>query len=79
MKNLKNKKSKEKNIDNVNILDVALILGYVIVIPLVAGVLLGNWLDEKFSSRPVFLLVSVLVAIIFSSIFLVVKLKKYLK
>jgi len=79
MKNLKNKKSKEKNIDNVNILDVALILGYVIVIPLVAGVLLGNWLDEKFSSRPVFLLVLVLVAIIFSSIFLVVKLKKYLK
>ncbi len=79
MKNFKKEKKNRENNEQVNILDIALILGYVIVIPLIAGVLLGNWLDEKFNLKPLFLLTSVLVAIIFSSIFLVIKLKKYLK
>ncbi|MEA3273495.1 MAG: AtpZ/AtpI family protein [Patescibacteria group bacterium] len=77
MKISNNKKKTEDKLGEIGISEVAFILGYVIVIPLVGAVVLGRWLDNRFNSEPFLLLLLVLLAIIFSSIFLVVKLRKY--
>jgi F0F1-type ATP synthase assembly protein I len=76
MKTIHNSNNKKKDeAKEIGFLEVAFILGYVIVIPLVGAVVLGRWLDNKFNSEPFLLLLLMLLAIIFSSIFLVVKLK----
>lgn len=77
MKIPNNKEKAEDKLGEMGILEVAFILGYVIVIPLVGAVVLGKWLDGKFNSEPFLLLLLTLLAIVFSSIFLVVKLRKY--
>jgi F0F1-type ATP synthase assembly protein I len=39
-------------------------IGFYIGICIVVGVLGGNWLDQKFNARPIFLLVGVVLALI---------------
>lgn len=48
-------------------LSIAWELGYMIAIPLVALTLGGRFLDKKFDTSPLFLLVGVVVSIIFST------------
>ena len=69
---MKNGEQKE-----VRALEIAFTLGYTIVTPLVAGVLLGAWLDKKFQTHPLLLLACILASIFLSSALLVVKVRKY--
>lgn len=53
--------------------------GYTITIPLIALVLAGRFLDKKFDSSPLLLLTGIVLSMIFSSIVLLVKVKKVMK
>ncbi len=53
--------------------------GYTITIPLVALVLAGRFLDKKFNSSPLLLLIGIVLSIIISSIVLLVKVKRIIE
>ncbi len=57
-------------------LNLAWELGYVIAIPLVCLALLGRWLDHRWGSSPVMILVGVVVAFIITSVWLSTKIKE---
>lgn len=57
-------------------LNLAWELGYVIALPLVGLALLGRWLDRRWESSPLMLLVGVVVAFIITSIWLFIKIKE---
>jgi len=59
-------------------LEIAFTLGYVIVLPLVGGTILGAYLDKKFGTGPLLLFIGVIAAIALSSTLLVAKFKKYI-
>lgn len=67
------KKEEKKQINSQwSVFSLAMELGYLIAIPLVAMALLGRFLDKKFDSSPWFLLAGVCIAII-STTYLVYK------
>lgn len=51
-------------------------LGYTVTIPLVILALVGRFLDKKFNSSPLFLLVGIVLSMIISSAALFIKMKK---
>lgn len=77
MKTIRKVQEKTDKIKEINALEIAFTLGYVIVIPLVGGVFLGNWLDKKLNTAPIALLFLALVAIALSCFLLVGKFKRY--
>ncbi len=54
-------------------------LGYVIALPLVIFALVGRWLDHRWGTSPLMILVGVVVAFIITSIWLATKLKEITK
>lgn len=54
-------------------------LGFVIALPLIGLGLLGQWLDTKFVTEPLFVLVGILLAIISTTIWLTRRIKEYIK
>jgi hypothetical protein len=60
-------------------LEIAWTMGYVIVIPLLGAVWGGMWLDQKTGKSPLFLLSSMFLASVISSVGLVRKFKQYLE
>lgn len=62
-----------------DLLRLAASLGFQIAVPLVGLTLLGRWLDVKFASSPLFLLIGVGVSIGVSSLVLMVTIKRILK
>lgn len=54
-------------------------LGYMIALPLVILALVGRWLDHKWNSSPLMLLVGVVVAFTLSSVWLASKMKEITK
>lgn len=61
------------------LVNLAFELGFVIALPLVGFGLLGKWLDEKYNTEPLFVLVGILVAIISTTIWLTRRIKEYIK
>ncbi len=57
-------------------LNLAWELGYVIALPLVILALLGRWLDRRWGSSPLMILVGVVTAFIITSIWLSTKIKE---
>ena len=53
--------------------------GYTIAVPLIALVLAGHFLDKKFDSSPILLLVGIVLSLIASSIVLLVKVKRVME
>jgi F0F1-type ATP synthase assembly protein I len=53
--------------------------GYTITIPLVALALAGRFLDKKFDSSPLLLLVGIVLSLVVSSIILLVKVRKVME
>lgn len=74
------KEKKENNIktkqNSLGAVSLALNLGYIIALPLVALALLGRFLDKKFSASPIFLLLAILLAIAISGALVFRKTKK---
>ena len=70
-------KIKKRNVDDKMLLARSLNLGYYLLIPLLAGLFLGIWLDKVFSSKPFFLLLLFTLGVIssFYNLWQVVKMK----
>ncbi len=60
---------------NFSILSQASEIGFSIALPIVAGALFGLWLDNKLSSKPLFILIGMLLGILvaFYSMFVIVR------
>ncbi|MBI4252616.1 AtpZ/AtpI family protein [Candidatus Uhrbacteria bacterium] len=58
----------QKSDNNPQLLGLALQMGYLIAIPLVAFALVGRFVDSIFGSSPLFFLIGILLAIILSTI-----------
>ena len=50
-----------------------------IVGPIILALIIGNYIDDIYKSKPKYLIISVLIAFIISNIGLVLQVKKYLK
>lgn len=72
------KENEQNNIKQnpLNAVSLALNLGYMIALPLVALSFLGRFLDKKFSTSPIFLLLAILLAIAISGALVFRKTKK---
>ncbi len=73
MKNLESNKEKSIFWQAVSL---AFQLGYTITIPLVILALVGRFLDKRFNSSPLFLLIGIVLSMIISSVALFVKMKR---
>lgn len=54
-------------------------LGFEIALPLVGATIGGHWLDKRFETSPLFLLIGMAVAVVLSTLLVVMKIKKIMK
>jgi len=66
-----------KPINKGELVSIALELGFIIALPVIAFGYLGKWLDGKFGSYPALTLVGILTAIVFTSFWMYRKFKTY--
>ena len=59
--------SKDKDSINFTAVDLAWDLGFTVIIPIIAFILLGRYLDEKFNTAPVFILIGIILGVFLSS------------
>lgn len=62
-----------------NALSLAFELGYIIALPLVFAGVGGRFLDNRYNTSPLFILVGITLAVIITSVWLVFKLKDFMK
>jgi len=72
-------KLKKPSLSQKKLIGIGLELSYIIALPVIVFGLFGRWLDFKFGTEPIFVLVGVLTAIISTTIWINRKFKKYLK
>ena len=73
------KKPNKDLLDKWNIVSLATELGFIIALPIVALALAGKWLDQRYDSFPWFTLSGIILAIITTTIWLVKRLKTYIR
>lgn len=59
------------------LVSIAFQLGFIIALPVVGFGYLGKWLDHKAGTEPLFTLIGILTAIVFTSIWIYQKFKNY--
>jgi F0F1-type ATP synthase assembly protein I len=81
IKEQKPEENKEKDgvLSKSDLIAFAFDLGFAIVIPLVIFALGGRFLDKKFETSPLFLIIGLLISIVFTGISIYKKTKKYTK
>lgn len=68
-----------KPIDKRAMIGLAMELGYIIALPIVALGFLGKWLDGKYDVAPAFTLTGIVLAIICTTVWLMKKFKDFVK
>ncbi len=71
----KNREEREQKIKNLNLVSLALELGFLIAIPIVGLALLGRFADRYFNTSPYLLLAGILVSFFFSVVLMYRKVK----
>lgn len=75
-----NTSNNSKNLDKRALISLSFELGYVIALPLVIFGLAGKWLDGRMGNEfPIMTLIGIGLAIFFTTVWLIQKLKKYIK
>jgi hypothetical protein len=72
-------KPKTPQINRLKLINLAMELGFIIALPLVAFGLGGKWLDQRFGTEPWLTLIAIAVAITTTTIWLIRRLKEMIK
>ena len=68
---------KNKQLDKRALIGIAFELGFIIALPVVVFGLFGKWLDERFGTEPILVLVGIFTAMVSTTIWIHRKFKKY--
>lgn len=74
-----NDTNNQKEITKWRMVNLAVEMGFIIALPLVALGFLGKWLDSKYGTEPWLTVAGILVAIVMTTIWLTRRIKEYLK
>ncbi len=67
----------KKSLDKGELVSLAFELGFIIALPIIAFGFAGKWLDAKSGTEPLFTLTGILLAIVFTSVWIYRKFKNY--
>lgn len=73
------KPENDKKLSKMQMLGLAWELGYVIALPLIFFGYIGKWVDSRFSTKPWFALLGVVIAITSTTIWLTRRIREYIK